>query len=43
LSLADVALLENVLLIEEYYGSSELEAYPELQVFFEEIMINSAI
>ena len=32
LSLADLALLEDVLLIEEYYGMSELESYPEIKV-----------
>ena len=32
LSLADLALLEVILLIEEYYGLVELEAYPQLQV-----------
>ncbi len=32
LSLADLALLEDVLLIEEYYGSEEFNDYPQLQV-----------
>jgi len=32
LSLADLALLEDVLLIEEYYGLKELNDYPQLQV-----------
>lgn len=35
LSLADLALLENILCIEEYFGASELDNYSDIQVINE--------
>ena len=43
LSLADLALLEVILLIEEYYGLVELEAYPQLKKFLITMNSNDAI
>lgn len=43
LSLADLALLENILCIEEYFGASELDNYSDIQKFFAEMKSIPAI
>ena len=40
LSLADIGLIENILLVEELIGADALKDYPEIQVCLAVLMLN---